>query len=56
VNKKEYSMRLRTMDKSSVDHLVKQIEAKLLEFPHKIGDGDIQISLQITITPNKEDT
>jgi len=44
------------MDKSSVDYLVARIEKELTKFPHKIGDGDIKINLQITITPLKETT
>ena len=41
------------MDKSTVDHFMTRIEEELLNFPHTLGDGDIKINVQITITPTK---
>ena len=37
------------MDKTNVDYLIKRLEKALTDFPHRIGDGDINLELKITI-------
>ena len=43
------------MEQLTVNYFLKKVEKELLKFPHQLGDGDIKINIEITITPNKDE-